>query len=255
MPARRDLANAIRALSMDAVQQANSGHPGMPMGMADIAEVLWNDYLEHNPANPAWPDRDRFVLSNGHGSMLLYSVLHLAGYDLPMEQLRRFRQLHGQTPGHPELHEAPGVETTTGPLGQGIANAVGMAVAERWWAAKANREDDPVIDHTTYAIVTDGDLENLDEGPDLVVHQADEILDGMDEWNTTHHGDSGLTDLVRSSGLDEKAAEQQIRTICPGVTDAGTLTVLWSIGTDMIQGEFLQEPSRERGYDFAAMGM
>ena len=129
MPSKRELANAVRALSMDAVQAANSGHPGAPMGMADIAEVLWNDFLRHNPANPRWPDRDRFVLSNGHASMMLYAILHLSGYDLPMEQLRRFRQLHSRTPGHPENRETPGVETTTGPLGQGLANAVGLAIA------------------------------------------------------------------------------------------------------------------------------
>ncbi len=139
MPARRDLANAIRALSMDAVQQANSGHPGMPMGMADIAEVLWNDYLRHSPGNPDWPDRDRFVLSNGHGSMLLYSLLHLTGYDLPLKELKNFRQLHSKTPGHPEYGDTPGVETTTGPLGQGLANAVGMALAEKSLAAHFNR--------------------------------------------------------------------------------------------------------------------
>ncbi|NCZ63435.1 MAG: transketolase, partial [Cellvibrionales bacterium] len=131
MPNRLELANAIRALSMDAVQAANSGHPGAPMGMADIAEVLWNSYLKHNPANPNWADRDRFVLSNGHGSMLLYSLLHLSGYDLTTYDLRNFRQLHAKTAGHPEYGYAPGVETTTGPLGQGIANGVGMALAEK----------------------------------------------------------------------------------------------------------------------------
>ena len=135
MTSRRELANAIRALSMDAVQQANSGHPGAPMGMADLAEVLWNDFLDHNPANPDWANRDRFVLSNGHASMILYSLLHLSGYALPIEELKSFRQLHSQTPGHPEYGYAPGVETTTGPLGQGIANAVGMAIAERSLAA------------------------------------------------------------------------------------------------------------------------
>ncbi|MDE0410661.1 MAG: transketolase, partial [Gammaproteobacteria bacterium] len=139
MENRRELANAIRALSMDAVQSANSGHPGMPMGMADIAEVLWNDYLQHNPKDPRWPDRDRFVLSNGHGSMLLYSLLHLTGYDVPMEEIRNFRQLHSMTPGHPEYGDTPGVETTTGPLGQGLANAVGMALAEKILAATFNR--------------------------------------------------------------------------------------------------------------------
>ncbi len=135
MAQRKDLANAIRALSMDAVQKANSGHPGAPMGMADIAEVLWNDNLKHNPANPDWSDRDRFVLSNGHGSMLIYSLLHLSGYELSIDDLKNFRQLHSKTPGHPEYGYAPGVETTTGPLGQGITNAVGMAISERALAA------------------------------------------------------------------------------------------------------------------------
>ncbi len=158
MPTRRDLANAVRALSMDAVQQANSGHPGMPMGMADIAEVLWNDFLKHSPGNPGWADRDRFVLSNGHGSMLLYSVLHLSGYDLPMSELRRFRQLHSRTPGHPEYHEAPGVETTTGPLGQGITNAVGMALAEKVLAQRFNRPGHDIVDHHTWAFLGDGCL-------------------------------------------------------------------------------------------------
>ncbi len=156
MNARVELANAIRALAMDAVQQANSGHPGMPMGMAEIAEVLWNDHLRHNPANPAWANRDRFVLSNGHGSMLLYAVLHLTGYDLPLEELRRFRQLHSKTPGHPEFGCAPGIETTTGPLGQGIANAVGMALAERLLAAEFNRPGLEIVDHHTYVFMGDG---------------------------------------------------------------------------------------------------
>jgi transketolase len=158
MPSRRELANAIRALSMDAVQKANSGHPGAPMGMADIAEVLWNDYLQHNPANPKWPDRDRFVLSNGHGSMLLYSLLHLTGYDLPIDELKQFRQLHSKTPGHPEYGYAPGVETTTGPLGQGITNAVGFAIAERALAGQFNRPGHQIVDHYTYAFLGDGCL-------------------------------------------------------------------------------------------------
>ncbi len=158
MPSRLELANAVRALSMDAVQAANSGHPGMPMGMADIAEVLWNDYLRHNPADPQWFNRDRFVLSNGHGSMLLYSVLHLSGYDLPLDELRNFRQLHSKTPGHPELGFAPGVETTTGPLGQGLANAVGMAISEKILAARFNRPDYAVIDHHTWVFLGDGCL-------------------------------------------------------------------------------------------------
>jgi transketolase len=155
-PSRRTLANAIRALAMDAVQQARSGHPGMPMGMADIAEVLWNDFLRHNPANPRWPNRDRFVLSNGHGSMLLYAVAHLTGYALPMSELRNFRQLGSRTPGHPERDLDIGVETTTGPLGQGVTNAVGMAMAERLLAERFNRPGFPVIDHHTYVFLGDG---------------------------------------------------------------------------------------------------
>lgn len=158
MLSRRELANAIRVLSMDAVQKANSGHPGMPMGMADIAEVLWNDFLQHNPANPHWLNRDRFVVSNGHGCMLLYSLLHFTGYDLTLEDIQQFRQLHSKTPGHPEFGETPGVETTTGPLGQGLANAVGMAIAERHLASQFNRENFPLIDHFTYAFVGDGCL-------------------------------------------------------------------------------------------------
>src|SRR5579862_3862170 len=158
MSTRRELANAIRALSMDAVQRANSGHPGMPMGMADIAQVLWGDFLRHNPANPLWPDRDRFVLSNGHGSMLLYSVLHLSGYPLTIEDLQKFRQLGSKTPGHPE-HDPPlGIETTTGPLGQGLANAAGMALAEKLLAREFNRPGFNVVDHYTYAFCGDGCL-------------------------------------------------------------------------------------------------
>ncbi len=158
MSSRRELANAIRALAMDAVQKANSGHPGMPMGMADIAEVLWNDYLRHNPTDPGWLDRDRFVVSNGHGSMLLYALLHLTGYDLPVAELKRFRQLHSKTPGHPEYGCTPGVETTTGPLGQGLGNAVGMALAESMLAARFNRPGHTIIDHYTYVFMGDGCL-------------------------------------------------------------------------------------------------
>ncbi|MGZ5060395.1 MAG: transketolase [Usitatibacter sp.] len=153
-----DVVNAIRALAMDAVQKANSGHPGMPMGMAEIAEVLWRQFLRHNPKNPAWPDRDRFILSNGHGSMLQYALLHLTGYDLPIEELRNFRQLHSRTPGHPEYGYTPGVETTTGPLGQGLANAVGFALAERLLAAEFNRPGHGIVDHFTYVFVGDGCL-------------------------------------------------------------------------------------------------
>ncbi|MGF1528319.1 MAG: transketolase [Candidatus Competibacterales bacterium] len=158
MPSRRELANAIRALSMDAVQKANSGHPGAPMGMADIAEVLWNDFLVHNPQNPQWFNRDRFVLSNGHGAMLLYALLHLSGYDVNTAELKNFRQLHSKTPGHPEYGYAPGVETTTGPLGQGLANAVGFALAEQLLAKRYNRDDCPIVDHYTYAFAGDGCL-------------------------------------------------------------------------------------------------
>ena len=158
MPSRQELANAIRALSMDAVQQANSGHPGAPMGMADIAEVLWRKNLNHNPANPNWVDRDRFILSNGHGSMLIYSLLHLTGYALPIEELKNFRQLHSKTPGHPEYGYAPGIETTTGPLGQGITNAVGMAIAEKTLAAQFNKPEHEVVDHFTYSFLGDGCL-------------------------------------------------------------------------------------------------
>jgi len=158
MPTRRQLANAIRALSMDAVQKANSGHPGMPMGMADIAQVLWGDYLRHNPANPQWPDRDRFMLSNGHGSMLLYSLLHLTGYPLGIDEIKNFRQLGSHTAGHPEYEPHLGIETTTGPLGQGLANAVGMALAERTLAATFNRPGHEIVDHHTYVFVGDGCL-------------------------------------------------------------------------------------------------
>jgi transketolase len=158
MPTRTELANALRVLAMDAVQKANSGHPGMPMGMADIAEVLWRDHLRHDPADPRWPDRDRFVLSNGHGSMLLYGLLHLAGYDLPMSELQAFRQLHSRTPGHPEVGATPGVETTTGPLGQGLANAVGMALAEALLASEFNRPGHAIVDHRTWVFAGDGCL-------------------------------------------------------------------------------------------------
>src|SRR5512144_2219592 len=157
-PKFNDITGAIRMLAVDAVQKANSGHPGAPMGMAEIAEVLWNHHLRHNPTNPKWADRDRFVQSNGHGSMLLYALLHLSGYDLPIEELKRFRQLHSRTPGHPEHGQTPGVETTTGPLGQGLANAVGMALAERLLAQAFNRPGHTVVDHRTWVLLGDGCL-------------------------------------------------------------------------------------------------
>src|SRR4051812_4291851 len=150
------MANSIRALAMDAVQQANSGHPGAPMGMADMAVALWGRHLRHNPANPRWMERDRFILSNGHASMLLYALLHLTGYDVAVSELRNFRQLHSKTPGHPELGMTPGVETTTGPLGQGLANAVGMALAEKLLAREFNREGHALVDHRTYVLAGDG---------------------------------------------------------------------------------------------------
>ena len=155
---KKDLANAIRALSIDAIDKANSGHPGMPLGMADIAEVLWNDYFNHNPKNPNWINRDRFILSNGHGSMLLYSLLHLTGYDLSLEEIKNFRQLHSKTPGHPESHLTDGVETTTGPLGQGLANAIGMAISEKTLGSQYNKKEMSIIDHFTYVFAGDGCL-------------------------------------------------------------------------------------------------
>ena len=154
----KELANCIRFLSIDAVQKANSGHPGMPMGMADVTTVLFKDFLKFDPKNPSWINRDRFVLSNGHGSMLLYSLLHLSGYDLSLDEIKNFRQLHSKTPGHPEFGYAPGVETTTGPLGQGLANAVGMAIAEKVLADQFNKKDYQVIDHFTYVFIGDGCL-------------------------------------------------------------------------------------------------
>src|SRR5450432_2005367 len=177
-PAERStlMANAIRALSMDAVQQANSGHPGAPMGMAEIAVALWGRHLRHNPANPRWPGRDRFVLSNGHGSMLLYSLLHLTGYDLALSELRNFRQLGSKTPGHPEFAITPGVETTTGPLGQGLTNAVGMALAEKLLAAEFNRDGYSVVDHHTYVFLGDGCLM---EG---ISHEASAIAGAVAPW-------------------------------------------------------------------------
>ncbi|MFZ2776767.1 MAG: transketolase, partial [Candidatus Rickettsiella isopodorum] len=158
MSYQKKYADAIRFLSMDAVEKANSGHPGMPMGMADIATVLWREFLVHNPDNPNWSNRDRFILSNGHGSMLHYALLHLTGYDLPLAEIKRFRQLHSKTPGHPEVGLTPGIETTTGPLGQGFANAVGMALAEKNLAARFNRPSHSVIDHFTYVFLGDGCL-------------------------------------------------------------------------------------------------
>ena len=155
---QRELANAIRFLAIDAVNQAKSGHPGAPMGMADIAEVLWRGHLKHNPTNPAWPDRDRFVLSNGHGSMLLYALLHLSGYELSIDDIKNFRQLHSKTPGHPEVDITPGVETTTGPLGQGLANAVGFALAEKILAQRFNRAGHQIVDHRTWVFLGDGCL-------------------------------------------------------------------------------------------------
>ena len=199
MPSRRQLANAIRALSMDAVQKANSGHPGMPMGMADIAQVLWGDHLRHDPAHPHWPDRDRFVLSNGHGSMLQYALLHLAGYDLPLQELKNFRQLHSKTAGHPERHETPGVETTTGPLGQGIGNAVGYALSgkraaalelERLgkqpeWAPKAGPRNPAAIERA------------LQDGHEIASHTEHHTTSETTPYGTWRDELDGLTRFVR----------------------------------------------------------
>ena len=183
MPSRRERANAIRALSMDAVQKANSGHPGAPMGMADIAEVLWRDYLKHNPANPLFADRDRFILSNGHGSMLIYSLLHLTGYDLSIDDLKNFRQLHSRTPGHPEYGYTPGVETTTGPLGQGFANAVGFAVAEKTLAAQFNRPGHDIVARhfrRTETVIVEQEKRRDQAGPARAVPDRVRILGGVD---------------------------------------------------------------------------
>lgn len=195
--------NTIRTLSMDAVQKANSGHPGMPMGMADVAYVLWNDFLKHNPSNPNWVNRDRFILSAGHGSMLLYSLLHLTGYDLSLDEIKNFRQWGSKTPGHPEYGHTPGVETTTGPLGQGFATGVGMAIAEKHLAAKVNTPDNKVIDHTIYAIVSDGDLmEGVShEAASLAGHlQLDNLIYLYDDNKITIDGttDLAFTEDVRA---------------------------------------------------------
>ena len=218
---RRDCANAIRALSMDAVQKANSGHPGAPMGMADIAEVLWRDFMVHNPGNPNWFNRDRFILSNGHGSMLIYSLLHLTGYDLSIQDLQNFRQLNSKTPGHPEYGYTPGVETTTGPLGQGLANAVGMALAERTLAAQFNREGHVIVDHFTYVFVGDGCLMEgisheacslagtLGLGKLIVIYDDNGIsIDGeVDQWfsdNTSQRFDSYGWQVLSADGHDHE---------------------------------------------------
>ena len=218
---RRDCANAIRALSMDAVQKANSGHPGAPMGMADIAEVLWRDFMVHNPGNPNWFNRDRFILSNGHGSMLIYSLLHLTGYDLSIQDLQNFRQLNSKTPGHPEYGYTPGVETTTGPLGQGLANAVGMAIAERTLAAQFNREGHVIVDHFTYVFVGDGCLMEgisheacslagtLGLGKLIVIYDDNGIsIDGeVDQWfsdNTSQRFDSYGWQVLSADGHDHE---------------------------------------------------
>jgi transketolase len=240
MPNRRDLANAIRVLSMDAVQKANSGHPGMPMGMADIAEVLWNDFLHFNPLNPNWLNRDRFVVSNGHGCMLLYSLLHLSGYALSMDDIKQFRQYHSKTPGHPEFGETPGVETTTGPLGQGLANAVGMALAEKHLAATFNRPDFSIIDHYTYAFVGDGCLmEGISHevcslagtwglGKLIVFYDDNQIsIDGdVDGWftdNTPQRFQSyGWHVIPNVDGHDSEAVRQAILA-AQSVTDQPTL--------------------------------
>ena len=198
------IANTIRGLTMDAVQKANIGYPGMPMGAADMATVLWTQFLKFNPADPEWPDRDRFVLSAGHGSMLLYSLLYLTGYDLPMEELKQFRQWGSQTAGHPESHLTPGVETTTGPLGQGISNAVGMALAERWLATRFNRPGHEIVDHHTYVIASDGDLmEGVShETCALAGHLGlGKLIVLYDDNHITNDGDTSLSYRRRGQAL------------------------------------------------------
>src|SRR5438876_5347766 len=272
------LANAIRALAMDAVQAANSGHPGMPMGMAEIAVALWNRHLRHNPANPHWPDRDRFVLSNGHGSMLQYALLHLSGYALPLEELKRFRQLHSKTPGHPELGVTPGVETTTGPLGQGLANAVGMALAEKLLAAEFNRPGHSIVDHRTYVFVGDGCLM---EG---ISHEACSLAGTLGLGKlTAFYDDNGIsidgevegwfTDdtpkrfeaygwhvMAQVDGHDVDAVDAAIRQACR-VTDRPTLICCKTIigkgspnkaGTEAVHGAALGE--KEISATRAALG-
>ena len=242
MPDRKERANVIRVLSMDAVQKANSGHPGMPMGMADIAEVLWHDFLQHNPRNPHWVNRDRFILSNGHGCMLLYSLLHLTGYDLSIEDIKQFRQLHSKTPGHPELGDTPGVETTTGPLGQGLANAVGMAIAEKHLAKQFNQEGFSIVDHHTYAFVGDGCLMEgishevcslagtLGLGKLIVFYDDNQIsIDGdvsgwftdntpqrfeAYHWHVISNVDGHDSEAIRKAILDAKAQTDKPTLIC-----------------------------------------
>src|SRR5262245_1628620 len=238
-----DVVNAIRALAMDAVQKANSGHPGMPMGMAEIAEVLWRRYLRHNPSNPAWPDRDRFVLSNGNGSMLQYSLLHLTGFDLPMQEIERFRQLHSKTPGHPERGLTPGIETTTGPLGQGFANAVGLALAERVLATEFNRPGFDIVDHRTYVFMGDGCMMEgisheaaslagtLGLGKLLAIYDDNHIsIDSekstMEHWftdDTPRRFEAYGWNVVRAvDGHDFEAVERAVRA-AQGVTDRPSL--------------------------------
>jgi transketolase len=232
MNSRVDLANAIRALAMDAVQQANSGHPGMPMGMAEIAEVLWNHHLRHNPRDPLWPDRDRFVLSNGHGSMLLYALLHLTGYELPLDELKRFRQLHSKTPGHPEYGVAPGVETTTGPLGQGLANAVGMALAERLLATEFNRDGYEVVNHHTYVFCGDGCL-----------------MEGISHEACSLAGTLGLGKLIAfydDNGISIDSEKAQIRSWFSDDTPRRFEAYGWHVIPDVDSTGTISLPSRPR---------
>ncbi|MBT4254802.1 MAG: transketolase, partial [Gammaproteobacteria bacterium] len=236
---RKQCANAIRALSMDAIQKANSGHPGAPMGMADIAEVLWKDFYKHNPSNPGWFNRDRFVLSNGHGSMLIYSLLHLTGYDLSIDDIKNFRQMDSKTPGHPEYGYTPGVETTTGPLGQGLANAVGMAVAEKTLAAQFNREGHEVVDHFTYVFAGDGCLMEgishevcslagtLNLGKLVVFYDDNGIsIDGeVDQWfsdDTSKRFEAYGWQVISIDGHDSEAISLAIQQ-AQDVTDRPTL--------------------------------
>src|SRR5579862_6779629 len=245
MSSRQELTNAIRALAMDAVQQANSGHPGMPMGMAEIAEVLWRHHLKYNPANPHWADRDRFVLSNGHGSMLLYALLHLTGYDLPMDEIKRFRQLHSRTPGHPENTLTPGVEMATGPLGQGVAHSVGFAIAERHLASLFNKPGHEIVEHFTYVICSDGDLMEgcSNEAASLAGHlQLGKLIWLYDDNGITIDGSTGISftenvaerfqglgwHIQKIDGEDVDAADQAIQK-AKAVTDKPSLILCKTI--------------------------
>ena len=245
----QQMANAIRALAMDAVQQANSGHPGAPMGMADMAVGLWARHLKHNPTNPQWFDRDRFVLSNGHGSMLIYSLLHLTGYDLPMSELKNFRQLHSKTAGHPEVGITPGVETTTGPLGQGITNAVGFALAEKLLAAEFNRDGHAIVDHNTYAFLGDGCLM---EG---ISHEAASLAGDLARANAINDRLMALHEAMfcepspAPANPSCRASAAGSSRWCPAAERASASGIIWCHEPPAIRQRQQAVPRRPRGAD------